>query len=142
MKQLNPIIDIDAEDCFAIEVYAAEKPDTHYMIAVDANTVIGAISKVRAQGWSVVFKAGDVQVQHLINAGERSLLRWKDGTAGSFERQLWELLSIADSYNFLCLKRGFPAEAAAFIKYIHDPLYLQDVVERANNGRFDDEMGT
>lgn len=66
-----------------------------------------------------------------VTAGERSFYNWRNGNPlGSFERNLWNLISIADSNNLAAIEQSFPSHVEAYRRFAHETGYWDALVER------------
>ena len=72
--------------------------------------------------------------QTLIDAGftlhEAIMIEWQYRYAGGFQKQLIELIAMADDKNRIKLAGGFPADVAAFIAFSEVQGWWTDVEER------------
>lgn len=67
-----------------------------------------------------------------LNAGEIELIQWQyKGDMGHFRNAVWKAIQNADNGNLERLRLGFPDQVDAYLRYIGEDGYWQDVLLRS-----------
>lgn len=66
-----------------------------------------------------------------LDEAERALVAWQYRFCGDFKQALWEVIGRADDDNLELLRKGFPVEVGAFIRFSRERGYWRAVCEKA-----------
>lgn len=66
-----------------------------------------------------------------LDEEQRALVEWRYRLCGDFKRSLWAAIVYADDDNLELLRRGFPLEVSAFMKYQRQSDYWKNAVKLA-----------
>jgi hypothetical protein len=62
-----------------------------------------------------------------LDAEQAFIYSWQTYQYGPFTNALFEAMSLADNDELMALSMGFPMEVAAFVKYLKDPGYWEEI---------------
>ena len=66
-----------------------------------------------------------------LDAEQRALVEWQYRLCGDFKKALWNAIAHADDDNLELLRRGFPLEVSAFLKFQRQSGYWPATVKLA-----------
>ena len=66
-----------------------------------------------------------------LDNAQRALVEWQYRMCGDFRRTLWQLVALADDDNLEHLRRAFPLEVSAFLKFQRKSGYWPETVKLA-----------
>ena len=66
-----------------------------------------------------------------LTDGEVELVKWQYRLHGGFNTTLWSAIAQADEGNLARLRRGFPDEVNAYLRFSREGGYWEDVQSRA-----------
>ena len=72
-----------------------------------------------------------------LDGEQRSLVEWQYRLHGDFKKALWNAIAYADDSNLELLRRGFPLEVSAFLKFHRQSGYWRATVKLAGGGFVD-----
>lgn len=67
----------------------------------------------------------------LLDEEQKALVEWQYRLCGDFKKALWNAITHADDGNLELLKRVYPVEVYAYLKFSREPGYWRETVELA-----------